>query len=107
MARPRSCAAFTPPLRPASATVIPPFFSSAISCLRWLEGSPLPSAVRLLVVLSNPLLALLDELPDLLAALATDLLVERGAALRLHRVAALLADLLVEAGAALRLDRVA
>src|SRR6266849_6823305 len=79
MARPRSRATFTPPLRPASATVIPPFFSSAISCLRWLEGSPLPSAVSPLVL--DPFLALLDQLPDLLAALAADLLVKGGAVL--------------------------
>src|SRR5438874_2589138 len=85
---------FTPPLRPASATVIPPFFSfSAISCLRWLEGTPLPSAFGPFgVVLSDALLALLDEFSDLLAALAADLLVESGAVLVAHGLAALAAS---------------
>src|SRR6266849_5451319 len=107
MARPRSRATFTPPLRPASATVIPPFFSSAISCLRWLEGSPLPSAVSPLVL--DPFLALLDQLPDLLAALAADFLVKGGAVLVAYglstlaaaQLSALAADLLVERDAAL------
>src|SRR5689334_797357 len=68
--------------------------------------------VQLLVVacrerLAGGLLALFDQLADLVAALLADLLVEGSAALGLDRVAALLADLLVEAGAALGLDRVA
>src|SRR5207302_2295880 len=42
------------------------------------------------------LLPLFDQLADLVAALLADLLIERSAALRLHRIAALLADLLVE-----------
>src|SRR6266498_778563 len=52
-------------------------------------------------------LPLLDELADLVAALAPDLLVERRTALGLDRLAALLADLLVEARAPLGLHGVA
>src|SRR5207245_1860216 len=84
-ARPRSWATFTPPLRPASATVIPPFFSSAISLPPVVGRNPPPVPLRLLQfsrsASEDALLALLDELADLLAALASDLLVERGTVL--------------------------
>src|SRR5262249_43415967 len=52
-------------------------------------------------------LAFLDQLLDLLTALAADLLVEVGAASCLHAVSALFADLLVEFGSALGFDRLA
>src|SRR5918911_245167 len=51
-------------------------------------------SIRAVPLLGRSLLALLDELADLVPALAADLLVERRAALGLDRLAALLADLL-------------
>src|SRR6202162_776807 len=77
-------------------------------CLRWFGRNPPPLRLRLLrfqeAPLQDALLALLDELTDLLAALASDLFVERGAvlvadgltALSPPELAALAADLLVE-----------
>src|SRR6266542_750080 len=119
-----------PPLRPASETVIafrcgvapsvpsrrgvpvpfpfPP--SSMCSPSAGSSGLGLFTALvlaRALAALGRALLPLLDELADLVSALAADLLVEGRPALRLDRLAALLPDLLVEAGAPLRLDRVA
>src|SRR5471032_2416062 len=100
-----------PPLRPASATVIPPFFvSSAIYCLRWFGRCPPPAPpfgafkFQKTPLLQEAFLALLDELTNLLTALAADLFVKRGTVLVADGLSALLspeltalaADLLVE-----------
>src|SRR5262249_39541773 len=94
----------------------PPF-----PCLRWLEGTPLPSAFgsfgfsRSASPLEDALLALLDELANLLAALSADPLVERRTVLVANGLAALspselttlAADLLVELHAPLVADALA
>src|SRR6516225_9997876 len=114
-----------PPLRPASDTVMPrrtapssgsprraSFSSSAIvSPSRHLHGA-LPFAAPVAgahvpLTTTTAGLPLLDELTDLVAALAADLLVEGRPPLGLDRLAALLANLLVEARPALGLDGVA
>src|SRR6266478_546755 len=105
-----------------------PSFPLPFPCLRWLEGTPLPSAFGSRpgvgpgrsfgfqeTHLKNAFLALLDELANFLSSLASNLFVERGAVLVAHGFAALsppelatlLADLLVERSATLRLDRLA
>src|SRR6266403_2154096 len=99
-----------------------PSFPLPFPCLRWLEGTPLPSAFGSRpgvgpgrsfgfqeTHLKNAFLALLDELANFLSSLASNLFVERGAVLVAHGFAALsppelatlAADLLVEADAAL------
>src|SRR6266498_2770792 len=83
-----------------------------LSCAPPRATAPLSSFAAVVVAgarlsLRSARLALLDELADLVPALAADLLVEGRAPLRLDGLAALLPDLLVEAGAALGLDGVA
>src|SRR5215208_1170012 len=111
-----------PPFRPASETVIA-LRAGRSDSSGWPTAPGFPSSSiyashsvrRLLPVMGrsafagvrHSLLPLLDQLADLVSALAADLLVERGAALGLDGLAALLPDLLVEARAALGLHRLA
>src|SRR5947209_20543057 len=94
-----------PPLRPASATVMPPFLLSSIASPPVGRFLPPPSRSARRGLRLQPLLALFDQLADLLPALLADLLVEARPVLVADRLAALLAALLPALPALLLVDR--